>query len=153
MDAWTCAPKFYNSSSSTVITNTPTFHSQASAQRQDTLPTICGNQHQLEHEADTRAFSEAIGQCMGWAQTVNQVSPGTESVRHNTAFWRVATLSSTPTARLCSEDRIEAFLQNNGFPFQEIAGEKANKLPASCANENKTDRTMWWWTCRFVQAI
>ena len=52
-------------------------------------------------------------------------------------FRRAAALSSNPTARQRSEDKIEALLQNNGFPSQEIkfARERANQQPASSTNE------------------
>ena len=52
--------------------------------------------------------------------------------------------ASNPTARQRSESKIEALLQQNGFPSEtiELAREKANKLPASRTNEtdNSSDR-------------
>ena len=59
-------------------------------------------------------------------------------------FRRAVALSSNPTARQRSESKIEALLQQNGFPSEtiELAREKANKLPASRTNEtdNSSDR-------------
>ena len=52
-------------------------------------------------------------------------------------FRRAAALSLNPTARQHSGDKIEALLQNNGFPSLEIkfARERANQQPASSTNE------------------
>ena len=50
-------------------------------------------------------------------------------------FRRAAALSSNPTARQRSEDKIEALLQKNGFPSLEIKFTRENQQPASSTNE------------------